>query len=233
MSVGGVSAKGIVTWLCVYTAETYGNVLFNGFETDISDEDKKEKNVFNDTLYVPVNFSHFSPCSRWTVVNHSLRDETTGDLYCNDDKSTIRVKCAVIFAVSLVFETIGLVFNCINRIVKLVTFAHLWHPSKTGEYNFKGRITEASKDILRVALTPLILVGMLFATVFGAIISPYDGRKLFASLERFSYAGGYKRYHSATGAHDKFLTTLFAPCFQPEAVGHLFGGDLKKSDGQW
>ena len=198
----------------------FGNIFFNGFASDLSEEDQ-----------VRWGFAHFNPISKWSVEEDWVIDQSTGDEYYDDSTSTIRLKCAGLFAASLILQPIGLTLNLLNKIAKIVTFAHLWKPSeKEYEYNFKARIGEWGKDILLVTFTPLILVGMLFATLYGTTLSPYDGRKLYASCERLVYSGGYQFFHirgsDGNNLHDFFL----APCFQPYPKAHLGGGKVGEKD---
>jgi len=99
------------------------------------------------------------------------------------------------------------------RILKLATLSHLWI-RKAGEdkYNFKARVKDAAVDLLKVAIHPIVIVGLELAAIYG-VFRPYDGRKLYASLERAQY-----------GNH------VLAPCFQPDPRRHLFGGDINKRD---
>jgi len=195
----------------------FGNVLFNGFEFDIKEEDKKQK--------IPITFKHFMPISSWKKdeASGSVIDKETNDKYDDDSCSTIRVKCAATFAATPIAQSIGLLLNLANRIGKLFLFAHLWAPSSES-YNFKARITEMGKDLFRVVSTPFILLGLLFASAYGATISPHNGRKLYATLERSAYAGGYHRF--ILREKNDLQTALIGLCFQPEPKAHLFGGKI-------
>ena len=99
------------------------------------------------------------------------------------------------------------------RILKLATLSHLWI-RKAGEdkYNFKARVKDAAVDLLKVAIHPIVIVGLELAAIYG-VFRPYDGRKLYASLERAQYGH-----------------CVLAPCFQPDPRRHLFGGDINKRD---
>lgn len=213
----------IADFLCEATInifKSFGNILLNGFASDISERDKVHQ--------VGLQFAHFNPISKWSLEEHEIVDKNTGDKYCNDSTRTVRLKCAALFAASWIIQPIGLTLNLLNRIAKIVTFAHLWNPSQE-KYNFKARIAEWGKDILLVVATPLILVGMIFSALYGATLSPYDGRKLYSTLERLAYSGGYQFFNTdydGKNPHDYLL----APCFQPDPKAHLGGGELGKSD---
>ena len=209
-------------------AAGWGNVLFNGFDTDIDKDVRKDK--------IPVTFAHFQPLNQWKEGQYGrFVDLTTGESYCNDDVGLIRLKCALVFAATVLVQSVGLLLNLVNRIVKVVSFMHLWHPSPN-DYQFKARLAEMGEDLLRIVTTPLIFVGFFFASLYGATIRPYDGRKLYATLERAAYAGGQQRFPgrqgSFYGSPPPPISYLISPCFQPEPKTHLLGGDINLPN-QW
>jgi hypothetical protein len=213
--------------LAIGIAKQYGSILLNGFETNISEADKHHPS------YVPITLAHFRPISTWGQ-SHTRRkmieDLSTQDLYLPDEPNNIRRKCAAAFVGTLILQPIGLSCNCINRMAKIGTLAHLWHPTASENYNLKGRLLELKSDVLRVALTPLILGGLAASALYG-IARPYDGRKLHATLERATYGITYKRFPLVPGKEgaespDKFMNFLTAACFQPKAVLHTFGGNI-------
>lgn len=204
----------------INTCHGFGNILLNGFASDISEEEKKRQ--------VGLKFAHFNPTNQWSLENYEIVDKTMGDKYCNDSTTTVRLKCAALFVASLIAQPIGLTLNLLNRIAKIFTFAHLWSPSQEN-YNFKARVCEWGKDILLVISTPLILIGMLFSALYGATLSPYDGRKLYGSLERLAYSGGYQ-FFTTDNSRKSPHNYLLAPCFQPDPKAHLGGGALGQSN---
>lgn len=114
----------------------FGNIFLNGLASDLSQEDQ-----------VRWTFDHFNPISKWSLDESWVIDQSTGDEYYDDSTSTIRLKCAALFAASLILQPIGLTLNLLNKIAKIVTLAHLWKPSEEEyEYNFKARIGEWGKD---------------------------------------------------------------------------------------
>jgi len=132
--------------------------------------------------------------------------DSTGRKYFNEPKNTVRLKC-----LSLIFGTpfvhpIAAVVNALYRLFLLVTFVHFWKPLKGERASLKNRASEAGKDILRLFATPL-LAALPLAALYG-VFCPYDGRKLYATIERAVYGGA-----------------ILAPCFQPDARSHLLGGD--------
>lgn len=110
-------------------------------------------------------------------------------------------------------SSINLLLNLINRIGKLLTFAYFWHMAP-GKYSFAARLIELGKDLFRVVFTPLILLGFLLTSLNGMTFSPYDGRKVYATLERLAYGGGYSQFnrHFRPNLQNAFLA---APDFQP------------------
>ncbi|MEI6242419.1 MAG: hypothetical protein WCP39_03325 [Chlamydiota bacterium] len=205
--------------LAIYDAKQCGNILFNGFQTNISEEDKKSED------YVPITTQHFRPFNRWQKINYNqIRDLSTQDLYLNQDTKNLRIKCSILFFATCIFQPIGLSLNCINRISKITTLSHFWHRSKKPSYNLKGRIHEMKNDVLRVVTAPVILGAFLTASLYG-LFRPYDGRKIYATLERASYGQSYKKFPS--NKPDKFMNFFLAPCFQPMAKHHRFGGDIQ------
>lgn len=208
----------IIDFICQSTINIFrglGNTLLNGFDSNISKEDRAR--------LVNIRFADFIPVNQWRKNYCDLVDMSTGREYFGESTKTVRLKCAATFAASFIVQPVGLTLNLLNRIAKIVTFAHLWHPFQE-KYSFKARICEWGMDILRVVLTPLIFIGMLFSSLYGASLSPYDGRKLYASFERLAYSGGYQRFEYGYGKDvHRFLLT---PCFQPAPTAHLGGGDL-------
>jgi len=79
-------------------------------------------------------------------------------------------------------------------------------------YSFNASLKEAGKDLLRIFTTPIAYVGLELAAIYGRF-RPYDGRKLYATIERAQY-GHF----------------ILAPCFQPQATRHLFGGDINNKN---
>jgi hypothetical protein len=164
-----------------------------------------------------VALGHFVPCTEWEEEGgYKLIDKGTGEVYWKDSPSMKRLKCLALAGATPVVQTIALVLNLVNRIAKLVTFAHFWSPdsfwTSTGEtIPLKDRLIAFGKDLLRVVLTPVILAVMFVVALCGAITplgnGPYDAGKLYATAERFAFGKDF-----------------LAPCFAPFAVRHLGGG---------
>lgn len=136
-------------------------------------------------------------------------DETTKQKYWNESKGCVGLKCFLLTLGTPIVHSIASLVNVAYRIVNLISFYHFWKDKELGEYpySFKERLKEVEEDLLRIIGTPIAVIGLEFAAIFG-IFSPYNGRKLYASIERAQYE-----------------TCILAPCFQPEPTYHLFGGN--------
>lgn len=75
---------------------------------------------------------HFCPINQWVskadyaaICYYYVEDQTTKDKYEASSVTTLRLKCTALFFSSLIIQPIGLTLNIINKIVKIVTLAHL------------------------------------------------------------------------------------------------------------
>jgi hypothetical protein len=139
-----------------------------------------------------------------------LIDQTTGRKYWNESRSTVWCKCVLLTLGTPFVHPIAGVANIAYRIFRLVSLSH-FSSEESKTRSLKQRCVEAGKDVLRIGLTPFAVVALELAALYGALIRPYDGRKLYASLERALY-GDF----------------VLAPCFQPNPTRHLAGGDPNK-----
>lgn len=142
-----------------------------------------------------------------------LIDRTTGQKYWNESEEVVRFKCVLLTVGTLFVHAIAGIINIAYRTLKLFSLYHFWE-SKEGEksYDFKARLEEAGIDLLRIFSEPLAILGLELAAIYG-IYRPYDGRKLYASIERAQY----NHY-------------VLAPCFQPDPKKHFLGGDPNKKN---
>lgn len=142
-----------------------------------------------------------------------LIDQTTNRRYFNESKRVVGFKCFLLMLGTPFVHPIASIINVAYRILKLVSLSHFWI-EKDGEtkYSFKERLADAGKDILRIVATPVSIVGLELAALYGWF-RPYDGRKLYASIERATY-GNF----------------ILAPCFQPDPKYHALGGDINQKD---
>jgi hypothetical protein len=140
-----------------------------------------------------------------------LVDQATNRRYLNENPWIVRVKCGLLGLATPIAHPIASVANIVYRIARLFSFVHFREP-RIGEqkYNFMARLQSAGRDLARVVATPFSLIGLQFAALYG-LFRPYDGRKLYATLERATY-GHF----------------IIAPCFQPGPKYHAFGGDINK-----
>lgn len=122
-------------------------------------------------------------------------DATTEKKYLNDSISNIRYKC--------IWLTLGTPFvhipagalNVAYRVAKIAFLFHFCMSFEEGTlYDLScGRI----QDGIRIIAQPFSIIGLEFAAIYG-VYNPYDGRKLYASIENAQYGKG-----------------ILAPCFQP------------------
>lgn len=157
----------------------------------------------------------FECCSDHMGQPKFLIDETTNRRYLNESKEVVSFKCFLVMLGTPLAHPLASCVNIPYRIGKLVTCSHFWmgkdDETITG-YRFKARVADAGKDVLRIVATPISIVGLEFASVYG-LFRPYDGRKLYASIERATY-GHF----------------ILAPCFQPDPKYHVFGGNIDHKD---
>lgn len=200
----------------------FGNTLLNGFESDLSVEDR--------TRQIGIRLAHFKLVNEWTESGSYLIDKALDDKYFFESVDTVRAKFFMLSPASFIVQPIGLTLNVCNKTIKIALFAHFWNPGQ-GKYSFTARLAEWAKDLFVVVATPLILIGLLFSAFYGAICPDhvYDARKLYASFERLAYSGGYQRFGMGFyggGPHNYVI----APCFQPDPQAHLGGGQLGEID---
>jgi xanthosine utilization system XapX-like protein len=156
----------------------------------------------------------------WDNSNESrfIVDKPTGRLYTNESKNVVRFKCFWITLGNPLVHVVASFINVVYRIVLLITFSHFRGDKKDANnkiipnYPFKARLIDAGIDLLRIKSTPLSLIALPLASLFG-LLRPYDGRKLYASIERAIYG-----------------RPILAPCFQPNPTHHFFGGKITAKD---
>lgn len=139
-----------------------------------------------------------------------LIDMSTGRKYLNEEKSVVGFKCFLLTFGTIPVHAIASVINIALRIVTLVTFADFWLPGNSGRNDLKSRAMDYLENLLKIASAPLVIIALELSAIFGMVM-PYDGRKLYASFERWSYG-----------------SFILAPCFQPDPTSHLFGGDINR-----
>lgn len=178
---------------------------------------------------VTVRLADFYPVSRWDLElggkkwesredclclrvrnlgePKGLVDTYTGRRYTNESAGVIRLKCFLLTMATPFVHSAASVVNTAYKIAKLVSLSHFWiykAEECSGlfgetEYNFQARFVDAGSDLLQIVVTPLALLGLELSAIYG-LLSPYDGRKLYASFERAIYGN-----------------SVLAPCIQPWA----------------
>lgn len=187
--------------------------------------------------FIPTNIKlkDFCPINNWEVVNSSvwnnenapakkliglpkhLKDKTTNRFYWNERKKVVRIKCLLLIVATPLAHTIGMVLNIAYRIIKLVTLSHFWIKKEgEGKYDFKARLKDAGKDLARIIASPIAMVGMELAAIYG-LFRPYDGRKFYGTCERAIYG-------NALVAHCFQPSTAFAHGMRLAALKNCFKG---------
>lgn len=155
-----------------------------------------------------ITLKDFYPINAWKSHSEKfIEDATSKRLYLNRSVCEIRLDCLKLAIGTLVLQSACAIIRIAYIIVKIATFSYLWCDKKNEKkYDFTARLSDAGKDLLTILATPLALVGMELSAIFG-VISPLNGSKLYASLER--------------GLYGSFL---LAPRFQPLDTMHEFLG---------
>jgi hypothetical protein len=137
-----------------------------------------------------------------------LIDVATGRKYWNESRGVVRYKGVLLALGTPIVHTVAAVASVAKRTLLLLSGYRLWAPKEgEREYDLKARLKDAGIDIFKIASAPLTLVGLELAALY-TVFRPYDGRKVYASLERAQFGG-----------------PVLAPCFQPDPASHFFGGD--------
>lgn len=164
----------------------------------------------------------FNPINIWSLDNQGptwlyddfepeyIIDESTGRRYWNESKGIVRFKSALLalgtpFIQPLTSGVAGVAFSAL----KVLSLSHFWAPNDIND-SLSTRLADMFVDLLKIVLWPIFLLSLELSAIYG-LFSPYDGRKLYASLERVYYGGA-----------------VLAPCFQPDPTRHAFYGDPTK-----
>ena len=154
-------------------------------------------------------------------------DQSTGEKYLNESEEVVRIKCGLLFFGTFIVHPLASVIKIYNLLtsshfcddkgkgtdsIDSVVCSHFGinKNGKKSNYNFTARLADAGIDFLRIIATPFSILALLFATLYG-LYSPYDGRKLYATIERVAYG-----------------KAVLAPCFQPYPKSHALGGDINR-----
>jgi len=168
-----------------------------------------------------VTLKDFYPVNKWIIDDKGpeyddcvqyryIIDQTTGRSYLNESANVVKDKCTLLVLGTPFIHLVASIINVAYRIFKLVTLYHFKEllTKANNPPTFKACLNEAGKDALRIITAIFAYVLLEIAACYGTI-RPYDGRKLYATIERAQY-GNF----------------ILAPCFQPDASRHLFGGNI-------
>jgi hypothetical protein len=161
----------------------------------------------------------FQPVNKWEPDLHGetcgccearrehplfLVDQTTKRRYSNASKFVVGTECFLLAVSTPIVHSVLAIYTVAYRAIKMVANFFVEREGET-KYNFRARLVDSGKDFLTVVSTPLSLVGLELAALYGCI-RPYDGRKLYATIERAAYG-----------------SPVLAPCFQPSPPSHAPG----------
>lgn len=186
----------------VIEAQPTGNWVEVQHYAQIEIPEGEEKNLEVNDYFKVGKLSGYLPKE---VGTYRLKDAATGDEYLFESKWLVRYKCYLLTFASPVVQLAGGVASMAWSVVKIGTGMPFWS-SGEGVHGMK-------MEALRLVSAPLVYLGLELAALYG-LFRPYDGRKFYASLERFLYGGAF-----------------LAPCFQPDPTHHLFGSDINDSEG--
>ncbi len=168
--------------------------------------------------FYPIN--HWNPdvdgdqwncCARHRGTAKFIIDMSTNRRYLNEDRGTVRIKSFLLTLGTPIVHSVAAICNVAYRTLKILTLSHFWmEKEQEKSYNFKERLVDAGVDFLKIVEIPLAMIGLELSAIYG-IFRPYDGRKLYASIERATY-GNF----------------ILAPCFQPNPKHHALGGDINE-----
>lgn len=150
----------------------------------------------------------FESCSGEEIPKYII-DQTTNRKYLNESRFCVGNKCLLLTIGTPFVHAIAGIIAVAFRTLKVISFYHFWRV-KTSEdhYDGKERLKDLGKCLLRIVLEPIAILGLELSALYG-VLNPYDGRKLYASIERAQY-GHF----------------ILAPCFQPDPTQHLLGSDV-------
>ena len=192
----------------------------------------------------------FCPFNKWDIHQEedrapTLRDRTTGKHYEQAGKGTIRLKGVALFFGTAIQAGIG-VGSMLLETGKVVSGYHFWKKGDgTCREKVKRGCVDSLKSVVLVGCTPFYVTALACAAIY-TIVNPFDGRKLYGSIETawtahrgcedYTSICTKKEVHrngtwtqSGSLVEEAPLPTPFslAPCFRPkqpyceEAVTHL------------
>jgi len=173
-------------------------------------------NEWSESAQIPVDSTPESTCQKVFEIaqcNSSLRkqlekqeclliqDKSTGYFYLNIPKEALRKKHRILLGIAPLTIPFFVCSVAIKNISRTVAFCHLRNKSLTPIDRWKY----IAIDIARVIALPLIAAGLALSSLY-ALFSPYDGEKMFTTMERLS--DNTIRAYPIT---DKAIETLLTP----------------------
>lgn len=175
-----------------------------------------------------LSLKHFHPYSIWATDQTGpyfyngkkkfIVDSSTGDKYLNENSPVIWFKCFLLAVGTPIVHAMAAIVKVIFNLLKLISFYDFWktieddNKENKSDYNLAKRTLDAGSNVINILFAPIAVLLLECSALYG-LIMPRDGRKLYASFERFTY-GHF----------------VLAPCFQPEPEKHLLGGDLNQQN---
>lgn len=161
-----------------------------------------------------LNLRDFYPFSSWSVTCEGpcfedgtplfITDTLTKKHYLNENSSVIRTKC---FLLSVGTPIIHLIMGIARSAFKLLEVISILMQGK--HFTLKERLHMCKTPLIEAVTSFLAPFFLELAALYGLVLSPHNGRKLYASFENLFY-GNF----------------ILAPCFQPAPERHFFGGSL-------
>jgi len=144
----------------------------------------------------------FQPFNSWSVPStpkgfwgqsqetmpKDLVDETTGRVYWYSSEGKTRLICLfaavttpLVFSIRMTMDVVALVLN----VVSLGFYRAQWN---AGKLTLMKCVQEGTKDAIRacghVMVQPIVGMAMNLFALYG-LVRPYDGRKLYSSMDRY------------------------------------------------
>jgi len=139
-----------------------------------------------------------------------VTDETTGRQYLRDP--SLRLKLGFMATVGCPLNAFGAIYFGVGRLLRVVVCYDCCCPRKeqdsnrveleamvAGSFtdeaesiparNCNDRVKAVGMEVVKLALTPITFLGMQLSALYGCLISPNDGRKLWVSFGKIQYMG--------------------------------------------
>ncbi len=161
-------------------------------------------------MSMSVTIKDFYPINEWKPheagpkdclnIPKYIIDNSTGRYYLNSPKNWTRVKFILMIPISPLTHMAGVIGNVFYRIIKILCFIPLLRNIySVKNWSLSDVFAETGKDLLRIIASIPVFFGLQIS-VFLGMVSPNNGKKVYATIER-AYYGDF----------------LLAPNFQPVA----------------